>query len=470
MRKPLISVGALLVAAVLSACALQELPKASDLGPQAMPNVRVPQQWASPDAAQGAVANGWLASFNDPKLDELVQEALAYNADLRVAGARVEQAAGHARLAGSTIYPTLDLLAHGSGGSSGGDGSGLNGGGFFASWEIDLWGRVRAARDAGELQYFSVESDAEYARQSIAALVAKSWMLATEARLQRALAGEMVRSGEQLLSLAGDRKRVGRSDDYDLVAAQASLQSYRDAQRQLDLGYQQAVRALETLLGRYPAAAMEVAPALTAMPGPVPVGLPSELLERRPDVVAAERRVSAAFRRLEEAQAARLPRIALTASVTSISSDLIVLKDVSNPSWSFGGNLTAPIFNGYALAAQVDIATAEQKIAVADYGRIGARAFGEVEAALSAGFTANERAAILTGAVGQNERLVEIANIRYRVGSADLRAVQQQSLALFASRASLVRMQSEQRVQRVNLYLALGGSFGEPPPARSAQR
>jgi NodT family efflux transporter outer membrane factor (OMF) lipoprotein len=331
--------------------------------------------------------------------------------------------------------------------------------GIFANWELDLWGRVRAGREVARLQYQSAALDAEYARQSIAALVAKSWFLATEARLQKAAAEEMTRSAQRLAELARDRVRVGNGNEYDVALAQANAQTYRDVVQQLDLSYRQALRALEALIGRYPAAAIEVPPQLAAKPGPVPVGIPAELLERRPDVVGAERRIALAFYRTEEAKAARLPRISLTAAVTSISSDLFVLKDRDNPVWSAGGSLLAPLYLGGALQSQVEIRTGEQKQAVAEYGRVGARAFGEVENALSFGFTLEERAAILAEVVEQNERALELANVRFRVGSGDLRAVQQQQVAVYGARTSLLRVRSEQLVQRVNLYLALGGGW-----------
>ena len=115
------------------------------------------------------------------------------------------------------------------------------------------------------------------------------------------------------------------------------------------------------------------------------------------------------------------------------------------------------------LQSQIEIRTAEQKQAIAEYGRVGARAFGEVENALSSAFTLDEREAILTQLVADNSRALELANVRYRVGAGDLRAVQQQSLALHAARTALLRVQAERLVQRVNLHLALGGSFEAPP-------
>jgi len=452
------------VATALAACALESPPKPDEIRAQSLPNVAVPPVYTAKGGAPGAVNDGWLARFADPQLDALVREALAYNVDLAVAAARVEQAAAYAKLSGSMIYPAVNLLAHG-GGKGGGDGSGIAGVWLMASWELDLWGRVRSEREAGRTQYESVVADTEYARQSVAALVAKSWMLAIEARMQQAIASDVVRASEQTVGLARDRLRVGIGDEYDVSLAQSNLEAARDAERQIALAYEQALRALETLVGRYPAAAVEVASALPRMPGPVPVGLPSELLERRPDVVAAERRVAAAFNRVAEAKAARLPKIALTASGSSVSSDLFVLQNHSNPVWGLGANLVAPIFNGYALQAQVEIRTAEQKLAVAEYGRVGARVFGEVEAALSAQFAADEREAILARSVASNARALELAQVRYKVGSGDLRAVLQQSVALYAARVALVRVQSERRVQRVNLYLALGGGFEVLPPA-----
>jgi len=455
------------VAATLAGCALKAPPPREDVAAQALPNFRVQESWSATAASSGAVADRWLASFNDPQLDALVAEALAFNPDLRVAAARVEQAAAYVRLSGATLYPQVNLRASGSAGA---DSSGVQGVGLFVNWELDLWGRIRAGQQATQDQYFSAELDAEYARQSIAALVAKSWFLATEARLQKAIAQDMVAAAERQLGFAQDRLRVGVGNEYDVTLARANLATYQDSVQSLDLAYQQALRALEALAGRYPAAAVKVPAQLAPMPPAVPVGMPSELLERRPDVVAAERRVAAAFYRVEEAKAAKLPRISLTAGVNSISSEVFVLKERDNPVWSLGAGLVQPLFLGGQLQAQQDIRTAEQMQAVAEYGRVGARAFGEVESALSAEFNLDAREAILKQAVADNTRALELADIRYRVGSGDLRAVQQQQLALAAARIALLRVQSERRVQRVNLHLAIGGSFDAPATAPVAAK
>jgi NodT family efflux transporter outer membrane factor (OMF) lipoprotein len=453
---------ALVVLATLCACALEAPPKPEDYRAEALPGVRLPDQWTAQGEVAGAVGSAWLATFADPRLEALVAEAMANNPDLRVAAARVQVASEYVNLADSTLYPQVNLLAKG-GGKMGGDASGTNGVGLFANWELDLWGRVRSERAATTAGYESVVADTEYARQSAAALVAKSYFLAVEATLQRRLAEEMVASTQQLVTLAEQRQRVGNGDGYDVALARANVETFRDTVEKLGLAREQALRALEALVGRYPAAEVEVAAQLAQSPGPVPAGLPSELLERRPDVIAADRRVAAAFYGVQEAKAARLPRISLTASVNAISSDLFELKEHDDPVWSVGASLLQPVFNAGALQTQVRIRTAEQQQAIAEYGRTGARAFGEVEDALSSEFASGRREAILARAVVQNETALELARQRYKVGSGDLRAVSQQQLAVFGAHSALLRVQSERLVQRVNVYLALGGGFDATP-------
>ena len=416
-----------------------------------------------------ALAGRWLASFKDETLSAMVDEALTFNADLQAAALRVERAGGYLTVAGAALLPQVGAYGTGSGATSNST-SGLNGLWVSASLELDIWGRVRYGQAAAQADAEALAADYAYARQSLAAMVAKGWFVATEAGLQRAIVQDMVRSSESLLGLAQDRLRVGNGTEQDVAVARANVGPYRDMLRQADLSREQALRALELLLGRYPSAELAVAQNLSAMPAPVPVGLPSELLERRPDVVAAERRVAAAFNRIGEAQAARLPRISLTAGISSISSDVIVLQDRDNPAWGLGVNLLAPIYQGGALRAQVDIRTTEQKLAVAAYASAGQRAFGEVENALAAEFALNDREAILQANVRDNERALELAQAQFRVGSADRRAVEQRQLALQSARTALLRVQSERLAQRVNLHLALGGDFSDTTAGPVAAR
>jgi NodT family efflux transporter outer membrane factor (OMF) lipoprotein len=345
-----------------------------------------------------------------------------------------------------------------------GDGSGLQGAVLSVNWELDLWARVRAGRAAVAADASAIELDYEYARQSLAGAVARLWFIATEAELQANTARDTIREAEDLVRLAQVRLDVGIGSDEDVSVARANAGTYRDALRQIEAARTESLRALELLIGRYPAAAIAVTSQFPGQPPSVPVGLPSDLLERRPDVVAAERRVAAAFHRIQEAKAARLPRIALTTGVSAISSDLFELKDHDNPVWNVGANLMMPLFQGGALKRQVEIRTVEQRQALFAYAGVGLRAFGEVENALSNEIAAREREAILAQTLADNQRAFELVRTQFEVGKTDLRFVSQRQLALNATRSSIIRMQAEQRVQRVNLHLALGGAFGPPPP------
>jgi NodT family efflux transporter outer membrane factor (OMF) lipoprotein len=439
-------------------CGLKRPPDAAAIKGEALPAVEVPAQWTAGGGNPGTLADGWLSSFRDDQLTAAAAQAVVNNADLRVGAARVEQAQLYAKLAGAKLYPSVDLLARG-GGKMSGDGSGLRGAAVTAVWELDVWGRIRYGRAAAIADADSTRADFEYARQSIAASVARTWFLAIEAGLQGQLARETVRNGQELVRLATARADIGAGNHEDVFLARASLGGYRDALRDIELAREQAIRGLELLLGAYPAGATDISPQLPAQPDPVPAGLPSALLERRPDVIAAERRVAAAFNRVHEARAARLPAIPLTSSVSWISSQLFVLTDSSNPIWNVGAALLAPIYKGGALKTQVEIRTAEQRQAIAAYAAVGLRAFGEVENALAAEAAARDREQILLESLSDRQRTLQVVLTRFNVGSTDLRFVTDQQLALSATRSAIIRVQTERRVQRVNLHLALGGSF-----------
>jgi NodT family efflux transporter outer membrane factor (OMF) lipoprotein len=450
--------GLALALSLLAGCALLDPPPAAQLRQDALPNVDLPQQWKQP-ATAGAVIGSGFDSFDDPALQALIREALIHNADLRAAAARVEQARGYVTVAGADLQPDVAAMAKG-GGKWSGDYSGMQNALIGATWEIDVWGRQRYGARAAADDFASAQLDFDYARQSLAAWVVRSWLLAVQSTLQVSLLQDMVQSADKLAEMAQLRLKTGIGNDQEVALAQASLGETRDRLRQAQLARTQSLLALEVLLGRYPGAEVQTAARLPALPGPIPAGLPSELLERRPDVVAAERRVAAAFNRTEEARAARLPKISLTATFGAVSSDLIVLKDKDNPSAGLGGSLLWPLFTGGALEAQVEIRTAAQQEAVTNYAAVGLRAFNEVESALASETALRDRQAILEQVAGDSRRSMELATVQYRVGSSDLRSVLQEQLRLYNARLGLLQVERERLTQRVNLHLALGGGFG----------
>lgn len=405
-----------------------------------------------------AVQSGWLASFGDEHLTELVIEALANNADLAASAARVEAAAGHARQAGALLSPTV---AVGAGGYAGNDAGGGNRGGaaLQVSWEADIWGRLGSQASAAESTYLAVELTYAYARQSLAGQVARGWFFCIETREQKRIAQEAVDLYAKTKSIVDVMFTEGAIARDDVHLVTADLASAEEALREATGADIAAQRALEILLGRYPSSELEVMGAFQELAATVPSGLPSELLERRPDIVAAERRVAAAFSATSSAQAARLPRLAITATGGAASNDFQSFGSPADAFWNLGANMLAPLFDGGFLESEVDIASAEQKEAVAEYRSAGLQAFADVENALTNDGLLKEREAFLVKALYENTQAWELAQAKFAAGEIDLLSVLQLQRRVLNARVALMDIRGRRRAQRVDLHLSLGGNF-----------
>lgn len=236
------------------------------------------------------------------------------------------------------------------------------------------------------------------------------------------------------------------------MESEAALRSSRQAA-------DDARRALEVLLARYPAVEIAVASELPRLMEQVPVGIPSDLLERRPDVVAAERRVAAAAYRVDEAEAARLPRISLTGELGTASSELRDVLDPKNAAWNIGANLIGPLVDGDARRLDVKIAESRQREALAAYVEVAIRAFSEVETSLSAEASLAAQSQILEQSVAVLTKARDAAELRYRRGLLTIFELTQVEARLFAVRRDLLAVRGSSVIQRIELHRALGGSF-----------
>lgn len=411
-------------------------------------------------ALPGEVTDGWLANFRDPRLITLVQEALQNNPGLQAAAANLEAAQAGARRAGASLLPSVGLNAGGNrnlpfeGTSTARLGASLD-----IGWELDLWGRVASAKRGATQQALAAAADFAFARQSLAAQTAKAWFLAAEAKMQHHLAREFTANKEQMLGLVEARFRSGAVTQQDLSTARADLAASRQAAQAAETAYHEAVRSLEILIGRYPSAELETADTLQAVPPPIPAGLPSEILERRPDIIAAEREVAAAFQFSRSAAAARLPRIALTGSTGAASNALNTLINPASALAAFGASLFQPLFDGGLRQAEFEQAKASQKAAVARYRAAALQAFQEVENALARESSLRLQEEALIEAASSFRLAREIAETRYRQGAVALSDVLLARLQELQARTTLIRVRGDRLVQRVNLHLALGGDF-----------
>ncbi len=420
-----------------------------------------PADWIQ-DAPVGDIQVDWINSFDDPVLADLVREAQTNNKNLQAAAANVTRARALAVQAGAALKPSVGLSA---GASRAGDAAGGPRGDSFnlgvdVSWELDVWGRLRAGRSAATASAQAAEADLLFSQYSLAAGVAQSYFVAIEAGLQVGVAQETVDALEETLRIVELRHSEGMVGAQDLALSRSDLASARERLVAVKGSKRDALRSLEILLGRYPGAELDVRTSLPPVPANPPAGLPAELLERRPDLVSAERRVAAAFNSVDQAKAARLPSISLSGSLGGSSSDLSNLLDPTNIAWRLGTSLLAPLFDGGARDAQVEIATAEQEQALAAYGQAALEAFGEVESALDAGRVLDQRLRELEIASKEAREAYRISELRYREGESDLLDVLSVRQRVFAADNNLVAVRRLLLNQRVGLHLALGGSWG----------
>ena len=425
------------------------------------PTQRIPSAWTAQPARGGDVANGWLKDFGDPVLTRIVAEAIANNLDLRQAASRVEVAQQQVMLAGSQMQPQVGAALGGRATNDSGSAGTFTSSQIYASvaWELDVWGRLRAQTAAAQAGFEASALDYAFARQSLAALTGKAWTTAVESRQLLALAESSVATYEQLLALVKIRREAGRVGDLDVaetaakvLSAQASLESARQA-------YAAARRALEVLLGRYPAGEIEVAASFAPLPLQMDAGLPAALLQRRPDLLGAERAVVAAFRAQEAAELALLPTLGIGLSGGRLGDGLLALLQL-NP-WLATAviGMSIPIYTGGALQAQVVISTAQQAGAVAHYGGVALTAFREVEDALSADHYLTLKLPYQEGSQQQRADAVRIATIQYRAGRIDLLWVSTLQTEQIASAEEVIKLRAAQRVNRIKLDLALGRGF-----------
>lgn len=447
-------------------------------------SVDLPASWSAPSAATtGAPPDvAWWRSLNDAHLDAIVTLALEHNYDLRTAAARVERAAAEARMAGAeplpTVRGTLDAARQRQNyiglpipGSTDGVLSSTStrfGVSLAVSWEVDLWGRLRGASRAAVADAEGSVAAHGAARLSLAAQAVKAWLAVVEARQQLALAEATVRSFEDSAGQVRARFEQGLRPAVDLRLALSSLADARalgDARRErLDA----AVRQTEVLIGRYPSGRLLdnwSTERLPPQPAAVPAGLPAQLIGRRPDLIAAERRVAAAGERYRAARAALYPRLSLTAGGGRASEALNDLLDGDFRVWNLAGNLLQPLFEGGRLRAAVARATAIEDEALAAWAQAALEAFAEVEIALAAESLLAGREEQVGATVQHLAAAREQALTRYRSGVGDyLTVLESQSRAL-AAESALIEVRHRRLTNRVDLHLALGGDFEVEEPS-----
>lgn len=436
----------------LSACAGGKPPVKADID--------LPENWRSgiPSGAFDA-ATGWLDDLEDNYLKILVAEAIERNHTLKAAKTRVEGAGALSRIAGAPLLPSAEIGVDASR-----TGSDTNTENSFSlsgtiSWEADLWGRLGNSARAAAYDERAVYADYNAARLSLAAEVSLAWIASIEARQQEDLAVKTGESFRHALNIIEERYRLGLNSALDVRLARTEVASADSDIARRGRELDAIKRRLEVLMGRYPSAELKTAKRLPRIIKPVPTGLPSELLGRRPDLVAAELRLSAAGEEFHQAGKNRLPSIRLTAGGGFGSSDLDKLLDWDNLVWNLVAGITQPLFQGGRLKAEEALAKSGHADALEEYAGAVLRAFREVETALAAEALYEEQLTFLDKACSESSIAVELALSQYAEGLTDVTTLLQAQRRAFNAKSTSLRTERERLDNRIDLYLALGGDF-----------
>jgi multidrug efflux system outer membrane protein len=474
VRRPPASLAALGALLLTTGCAL---------GPDySRPQVPTPPNWREiPVAEAESLANApWWAIFEDPQLQTLISLALVENKDLKIAVERIEEARARYGFTKADFWPKVDLSATGgrlrfNSGSlihtPEGDAGTIAEGTETAiyalsadvSWELDFFGRIRRASEAERALFIGTQEARRSAVLALVADVARAYFELRDFDQRLEIARSTIQSRREYVQFAKDRFEGGVTPELDFRQAEAELARVEtvvfDVERLIALKENE----LSVLIGRNPGPILR-GRALheQKLPAAVPAGLPSELLDRRPDIREAEQTLAAATANIGEAKALLFPRIALTGSYGFASTDFDTLFEGPSKSWNIIGNLLQPIFHAGKNKRRVEVTESRQRQTLYAYERTILQAFRETEDALVTYQKTGAQQQAQATRVDADRKVLELADMRYKGGVAEYLEVLDAQRSLFDAELDEVQTLGSHYVALVRLYKALGGGWPRP--------
>jgi NodT family efflux transporter outer membrane factor (OMF) lipoprotein len=436
----------------------------------------------------------WWSLFNDPILTGLEKRVAAENLDVKTAAVRMTESRAQLGVARAALFPTLNgnasytrelasnngvfgLIpnaagANGANGATGNSTGGIQGtglkpfdiyqGGFDSSWEVDLWGGVRRSVESATATSDAAEETERSVLLSSLAEVARDYIQLRGTQAQLSIARENVRTARQSLSLTQQRAAGGVTTDLDVANASAQLRTTLAQIPTLEQQEAQTINALSLLLGQPPnalRAELVTAKSIPPVPPRVPVGLPSELARRRPDIRQAEAQLHAATADIGVAEANFYPTLTLTGSFGLQSLQFKNAFNLNSKQYALGPGLTIPIFEGGQLRSTLQLRKAQQQEAAINFQKTVLQAWHDVDNALTAYQAEQVRRNELVGAVAENRRALGLAQSRYQQGVTDFLTVLVAQTNLLAAEQQLASSTTTVSSNLVALYKALGGGW-----------
>ncbi len=432
------------------------------------PDISTPPAWQSQVAENAAPLDAlWWQRFQSAELNRLVTEAVISNYDLKIAFSRVLQSEASAIAAGAALYPSVAAsgsVSHSERQLTAGSGSYFGSTGFSAglqaSYQLDVFGAARNSAAAATQRLNASLYSRETVTTTVIASVVSTYLQVLSARERQQLTTDRLKNADAILKLLEIQRRIGTLSDLELAQQRAALANQRAALPALRVAERQALDALALLLGRNPQGFDVEGRSLSDLALPViAAGIPSTLLERRPDLRQAQANLKAANLDVAVAQAARLPGIQLTASGGTASAALSDLFSTGTFAYSFGGSVAQTIFAGGRLLAQEQGTRARYGEAALTYEKAVISAFSDVENALTAVTENGLQYDLAVEASTQSDLAYRLAELRYRNGVVDFQTVLNAQNAAFSSQESLVQNKLSRFSAVIGLTLALGGGW-----------
>ena len=456
------AVMALAVASLLGGCSMLEpkLPAAQAGVPAQWP---IPAQGSAPLADAPAVVDiGWRDFFADERLEQVIAQALANNRDLRIAVANVERARAQYRIVRADRMPALAVtgeLERIGGDVADSEQYSVNAG--IAGFELDLFGRVRNLSQAALQSYLATEQSQRAAQLALVAQVAGSWLALGADQQALAIARDTLATHEQSLELSQKMAELGAISDLQLNQTRMLVETARADVARYRGQVAQGTNALNLLVGQSVDPALlptTLDPAASGVAA-LPAGVPSEVLLRRPDVIAAEHQLRAANANIGAARAAFFPSIRLTGSIGTASGELSGLFASGTRVWSFLPQVSVPIFQGGKLRANLGMANSDRDIALAQYEKAIQSGFREIADALALSQTLAEQRAAQQALLDAAQKTNALSQARFDAGLDSFLVLLDARRNLYAARQALVATQLAEQANRITLYKVLGGGW-----------
>lgn len=432
--------------------------------PPAAPSLQIPAAWRADIGPASPLEGWWWRNFHDGQLNQYVEQALRYNSDVLIARERVNEYQARAYAADSSLFPSLDASLTGSRARAQSAATGLPvhstvyKGGLTASYDVDIWGANRSAANAADATLEAQKAAAAAADLTVATSVAAGYLTLLSLDEQLRVTRQTLKSREDAYNMAKRQFETGYTSRLELMQADSELRSTRAQIPPLEHQIAQQENALSVLIGSNPQAISRQDFAHLT-PLALPSQLPSSLLNRRPDIVQAQRQLLAADATLASSQAQLLPSLNLTATGSMQDRTLPDLLDNPLRLWSLGGSILAPLLNRQALNAQVDVSMAQRNQALYGYEKTVRGAFREVNDSLDAITRYGEQLTELQGQEAVAQETLRIAGNRYRNGYSSYLEVLDAQRTLFSTQTSVVQVKNNLLLAQVDLYRALGGGW-----------